>query len=193
MAMEAFVYCWTDKLTNKLYIGSHKGSVDDGYVCSSKNMMKEYKKRPQDFSRQIVAKDTFTNIRKLESIILKSVNAALDEQFYNMHNNDGNFYFEGWKKGQLSEEHRKNMSIAAAKRKRSPEHIAALHSGRKASKNSIEHAAAVIASRKGSKHSEETKQKMRDAKAKISKERRSEIARIARAAHRNKGGMVYGD
>ena len=39
---EAFVYCWTDHKTNKIYIGSHKGDVNDGYVCSSKYMMEEY-------------------------------------------------------------------------------------------------------------------------------------------------------
>jgi hypothetical protein len=38
-----------------------------------------------------------------------------------------------------------------------------------------------------------TEQKMREAKAKISSERKSEIARNARAAHKNKGGMVYVD
>ena len=162
--MEAFVYCWTDKTTNKLYVGSHKGSADDGYICSSKYMMEEYNKRPQDFSRQIIAEGKFENIRKLESAILKSVNAALDEQFYNKSNNDGNFYFEGWKSENITEEHRKNMSIAASKRKRTPEHIAALHAGRRASKNSPEHAAAVIASRVGSKHSEEAKKKMSEKK-----------------------------
>ena len=57
--MNSFVYCWTDKKTNMLYVGSHKGSIDDGYICSSKPMMKEYKKRPQDFSRQIVAEGLF--------------------------------------------------------------------------------------------------------------------------------------
>ena len=40
-----FVYCWTDWATNKLYLGSHKGGVDDGYVCSSKHMLYEYKQR----------------------------------------------------------------------------------------------------------------------------------------------------
>ena len=94
MTLEAFVYCWTDKLTNKLYVGSHKGSIDDGYVCSSKWMMEEYNKRPDDFSRQIVACGSFTDIRKLEAVILQSVNAKLDEQFYNKHNGDGNFYLK---------------------------------------------------------------------------------------------------
>lgn len=87
--MEAFVYCWTDKKTNMLYVGSHKGSIDDGYVCSSKYMLEEYNKRPDDFSRQIVAEGALSDIRKLESNILLSVDAAADDKFYNMHNNNG--------------------------------------------------------------------------------------------------------
>lgn len=87
--MEAFVYCWTDKKTNKLYVGSHKGSTEDGYICSSKLMLEEYKKRPEDFSRQIVACGSLSDIRKLESRILQSFNARSDNLFYNMHNNNG--------------------------------------------------------------------------------------------------------
>jgi len=87
--MEAFVYCWTDKKTNMLYVGSHKGSIDDGYICSSKYMLEEYNKRPEDFSRQIIAEGVLLDMRKLESKILQSVNAALNEMFYNMHNNNG--------------------------------------------------------------------------------------------------------
>ncbi len=26
---EAFVYCWTDHKNKMLYVGSHKGSIDD--------------------------------------------------------------------------------------------------------------------------------------------------------------------
>jgi hypothetical protein len=43
---EAFVYCWTDHKTNKLYVGSHKGSTNDGYICSSKIMKEQYNERP---------------------------------------------------------------------------------------------------------------------------------------------------
>ena len=91
---EAFVYCWTDHKTNKLYVGSRKGTRDDGYVCSSKYMMQEYKKRPHDFTRQIVAEGRFDDIRKLEEVILKTVNAKEDDNFYNQHNNDGKFYLK---------------------------------------------------------------------------------------------------
>lgn len=93
--MEAFVYCWTDQKTNKLYVGRHKGSIDDGYICSSKPMLAEYKIRPQDFTRQIIAQGTFEDMVKLEVTILHSVNAALNESFYNQHNGSGKFYFVG--------------------------------------------------------------------------------------------------
>lgn len=92
--MEAFVYCWTDHKTNKLYVGSHKGTTDDGYICSSKYMLEEYNKRPNDFTRQIVAQGKLEDIRSLESTILKSVNARLNEDFYNQHNSDGKFYLK---------------------------------------------------------------------------------------------------
>ena len=88
---EAFVYCWTDKVTNKLYVGSHKGLTNDGYICSSKYMMEEYKNRPNDFSRQIIAEGIYVDMRKFEYMILKSANAALDEQFYNKHNGGDKF------------------------------------------------------------------------------------------------------
>ena len=156
---EAFVYCWTDKETNKLYVGSHKGTTDDGYVCSSKSMMEEYKKRPADFSRQIVAVGTVSDMRKLEGVILISVSARVNEQFYNKHNNDG-LYFEGWSKETMTTEHKLNIGKSAKGRKLSAEHAQKLHEGRKRSKNSPEHTAAVVASRKGSKHTDNTKQKM---------------------------------
>ena len=77
--VEAFVYCWTDVKTNKLYIGSHKGTVNDGYVCSSKLMLQEYTKRPQDFTRQIVAEGN-------------------DDLFYNQHNGFGTYLNDEVKK-----------------------------------------------------------------------------------------------
>jgi hypothetical protein len=51
----AYVYCWTDVKTKRLYIGKHKGSLDDGYICSSKYFLSEYKKRPEEFIRTIIA------------------------------------------------------------------------------------------------------------------------------------------
>lgn len=38
----------------RLYIGSHYGSFDDGYICSSRWMKSSYKKNPQNFIRRIL-------------------------------------------------------------------------------------------------------------------------------------------
>lgn len=67
-----FVYRWTDRGSNKsvgrpgtkgnkrkrnvrYYIGSHWGKFNDGYVCSSPSLKAAYKRRPEDFSRRIIA------------------------------------------------------------------------------------------------------------------------------------------
>jgi len=36
---ESFVYLWTNKDTDRKYIGKHKGTADDGYVCSSESLI----------------------------------------------------------------------------------------------------------------------------------------------------------
>jgi hypothetical protein len=38
----SFVYCWSDQKTAKVYVGMHKGTVNDGYICSSKHMLKAF-------------------------------------------------------------------------------------------------------------------------------------------------------
>jgi hypothetical protein len=93
--VDSFVYCWQDNRNNKMYVGSHKGNENDGYICSSKLFLEEYNKRPEDFSRQIIAKGNYKDIRNLEYLILEKFNAAKDKSFYNQHNGDGNFYCKG--------------------------------------------------------------------------------------------------
>ena len=75
---EAFVYCWTDIKTRKLYIGFHKGLDSDGYICSSKYMKTEYEKRPNDFTRQIIAHGSVSDMKHFEYVLLESVNAAIN-------------------------------------------------------------------------------------------------------------------
>jgi len=88
---EAFLYCWTDNKSNMLYIGAHKGSPNDGYVCSSNLMLEQYNIRSKDFSRQIIAEGTWDDIFKLEGKILLALNVKEDDSFYNMHNGSGDF------------------------------------------------------------------------------------------------------
>lgn len=172
----AFVYCWTDKATNMVYIGSHKGSVDDGYICSSKYMLEEYNKRPDDFSRKIIATGNVVDIRNLETRILQAFNAKENSMFYNKHQNDG-LYFDGWAVGQMSIEHRQKLSAAKKGKPISKAHKEKLHTGRRNSKNSESHKKALIESRLGSTHTEEAKKKM--SVKKLLNPRTSEIAKNA--------------
>lgn len=36
--MQGFVYIWYDRKRKLYYIGSHKGNINDGYICSSNRM-----------------------------------------------------------------------------------------------------------------------------------------------------------
>jgi hypothetical protein len=51
-----FVYIWRDRKHKRYYIGSHWGTEDDGYICSSRWMRKAYRRRPQDFKRRIISR-----------------------------------------------------------------------------------------------------------------------------------------
>lgn len=93
--MEAFVYKWTDNLTGKFYIGSHKGSPDDGYICSSKLMKERYNERPEDFSREIIAEGDHKNMIALEAEILDEVDARANTYYYNQTNGNENWYCKG--------------------------------------------------------------------------------------------------
>jgi hypothetical protein len=86
---ESFVYCWTDTKRNMLYVGKHKGDINDGYICSSKYFLSEYKKRPDDFVRTIIATGNDLDMISLETSILTSENARYLKEYYNMHNNNG--------------------------------------------------------------------------------------------------------
>lgn len=54
MEKYGFVYIWRDRKHNRYYIGSHWGTEDDGYICSSRIMRQSYRRRPHDFKRKII-------------------------------------------------------------------------------------------------------------------------------------------
>lgn len=88
---EAFVYEWTNTSNGMKYIGSHKGTVDDGYISSSKYLLEDYKKHPSWFSRNIIAFGSVHEMRRLETELLQKVDASNNPMYYNKHNQDGKF------------------------------------------------------------------------------------------------------
>lgn len=49
-----FVYLWRDQRSKMFCIGSHLGSIDDGYLSSTGVFQRAYRKRPKHFKRRII-------------------------------------------------------------------------------------------------------------------------------------------
>ena len=95
-----FIYEWVDIKTGLRYIGKHRGTIDDGYIASSKILVDEFNKRPEDFIRSILWESLETNdseLCKIESTYLSKI--GNDEfylrkncKFYNQLNNGADAY-----------------------------------------------------------------------------------------------------
>ena len=101
---EAFVYLWYDagwKRTGgpRYYIGKHKGTLDSGYVCSSKYMKPEWEKRGckkvgcrhlfgeeghhGDFHRRVLAYGTSQEMIDFEIKLLETRKDYFGNRYYN--------------------------------------------------------------------------------------------------------------
>lgn len=74
-----FVYIWRDRKNNRYYLGSHWGTTQDRYICSSNWMRMAYKRRPQDFKRRII-KIVPTNRQDLLAEEQRWLNLIKDEE-----------------------------------------------------------------------------------------------------------------
>lgn len=81
--MEAFVYMWINKTNNRKYIGYHKGSKNDGYICSTsnENFWKDFKQHR--FERVILFEGSRDECLAYEQDYLKSVDISNDEWYNN--------------------------------------------------------------------------------------------------------------
>ncbi len=99
--MYGFVYLWFDRYKRMFYLGSHVGSENDGYICSSKKMLNAYKKRPQDFRRRIIERIFDDNIKKLRTAelnwLLLIKPEELESRYYNIVISSDGFNGEGAK------------------------------------------------------------------------------------------------
>lgn len=80
---EAFLYMWINLDTDKVYLGKHKGTVDDRYVCSSDSMLEDFNKEPERFHRVILCYGSDAEISAKETLMLLQLNAAQSPLFYN--------------------------------------------------------------------------------------------------------------
>jgi len=117
--MSGFIYIWFDRKHKRYYIGSHWGTEDDGYICSSNWMRTSYKRRPQDFKRRIIKRidtsriDLLTEENRYLSMIkqeeMKPKNSS--PRYYNLNT-------KTWKNWHNDDETRKTIGqkISASKK-----------------------------------------------------------------------------
>jgi len=84
---ESFVYLWVCKDTDRKYVGKHKGTDDDGYVCSSETLLTEYNECPSRFIRTVLAYGSDQEMLELETMLLLQLKAKKSHLYYNMSNN----------------------------------------------------------------------------------------------------------
>jgi hypothetical protein len=85
---EAFVYIWRNAKTNKYYIGSHRGTIDDGYTHSSKHLpdFPRYSRViPKHYSRRILAYGTESEMWALEDKLQLNRKVKCWDRYYNVH------------------------------------------------------------------------------------------------------------
>ena len=110
--MDSFVYKWTNMTLNKIYIGFHKGTETDGYICSSASEIfwKDFRNESFLWKREILFKGTMAQCQALESQLLDSIDITCES----VYNNKNNLMFN------LTDEVRKKLSVSAHKRGQDP-------------------------------------------------------------------------
>lgn len=122
-----FIYCWTNNINKKKYIGLHVGKVDDGYIGSGTYFKKAIEKYGiENFEREILYFEfnSIKNLYQKEYDIINEYNAVLSEEFYNLTNISPNAF--KWVEGNLvmsdrGESWRKNLSASKLGKKMSEE------------------------------------------------------------------------
>ena len=112
--MNSFVYKWTNITLDKIYIGWHKGTEDDGYICSSASAQfwDDFNNPKYKWKREILHKGTMPECQLIESQLLDSIDITLDT----VYNNKNNLMFN------LNDEVRSKLKTSALKRGEDPEY-----------------------------------------------------------------------
>lgn len=100
-----FVYMWIDKERDMYYIGSHKGSIGDGYLCSSVRCKRAIKKRRDTFERVVIEyAEDMKDLHQRELDWLLFYDAENDKRSYNLKNTanggSGPSKYKGMKKSE---------------------------------------------------------------------------------------------
>jgi len=112
--MNSFVYKWTNQTLGKIYLGYHKGTEYDGYVCSSSSAIfwEDFKNPNYLWKRDILFCGEMKECQLMESKLLDE----LDITSESVYNNKNNLMFN------LTDEVRGRLKAAAMKRGQDPEY-----------------------------------------------------------------------
>lgn len=82
---QAFIYLWYDAINRKYYLGSHCGTVCDGYAHSSRTMRPfTTRKIPEGFRRRILEVGTRANIPLRETELIRKHGLVAKANYYNV-------------------------------------------------------------------------------------------------------------
>lgn len=176
MEKYGFIYIWYDRKHKRFYIGSHWGTTDDGYICSSTWMKNSYRRRPQDFRRRILKiVSVRSNLLDEEFHYLEMIkDEELGKRYYNLKNHK----FIHWSHREDTDKSRQSISekVSSYMQNLSKEERSARHGNKaKLNKPVSEETRAKLSEKsknrqspmKGRKHSPETKLKMSLARKKL--------------------------
>lgn len=133
MEKHGFIYFWYDKKRKMYYIGSHWGTENDGYICSSNRMRDAYRRRPNDFKRKIIVKNIKRNVLLDEEHKWLSLikDEELGKKYYNLRKHKwGHWSTDISKresviqkmKREFTEEHKRKISEAKKRWRPTEEH-----------------------------------------------------------------------
>ena len=85
---EAYLYSYTNLITNQIYLGSHKGSVDDDYKHSSTNtdFAEVFTDLNSQLKFEVINYGDYTEMQQLENILLTKADARNNSLYYNKSN-----------------------------------------------------------------------------------------------------------
>ena len=83
---EAFVYRWRNTHTREWYIGYHKGTDTDGYICSSESALPRIESATDQWCRKILRRGSKQQMAALEHSILKKLQAKNNPRSLNRSN-----------------------------------------------------------------------------------------------------------
>jgi hypothetical protein len=95
MEKYGFIYIWYDRYRKRFYIGCHWGYENDGFICSSSNMLKAYKRRSGDFKRRILTK-IYTSRKDLLEEEYRWLSLIKDEELRVRYYNLSKKHFGHW-------------------------------------------------------------------------------------------------